>query len=74
MVEQAGREAALEAGDFTVVDWFRPARWATASERAVSLMFSRALLALPHEQVARAGTPASPAAVAPARSSPRSWP
>jgi AraC-like DNA-binding protein len=55
VVEQAGREAALEAGDFTVVDWSRPARWATASERAVSLMFPRALLALPHEQVARLG-------------------
>src|SRR5215218_9624049 len=55
VVEQAGREAALEAGDFTPVDWSRPARWATASERAVSLMFPRALLALPHEQVARLG-------------------
>jgi hypothetical protein len=55
VVEQAGREAALEAGDFTVVDWSRPARWATASERAVSLMFPRALLALPHDQVARLG-------------------
>ena len=55
VVEQAGREAALEAGDFTVVDWSRPARWATASERAVSLMFPRALLALPHDAVARLG-------------------
>jgi AraC-like DNA-binding protein len=55
VVEQAGREAALEPGDFTVVDWSRPARWATASERAVSLMFSRALLALPHDEVARLG-------------------
>jgi hypothetical protein len=55
VVEQADREAALEAGDFTVVDWSRPGRWATASERAVSLMFPRALLALPHEQVARLG-------------------
>jgi hypothetical protein len=27
VVEQAGREAALEPGDFTVVDWSRPARW-----------------------------------------------
>jgi AraC-like DNA-binding protein len=52
-VEQAGREAALEPGDFTVVDWSRPARWATASERAVSLMFPQALLALPHDEVAR---------------------
>jgi AraC-like DNA-binding protein len=55
VVEQAGREAALEAGDFTVVDWSRPARWATASERSLSLMFPRALLALPHDQVARLG-------------------
>jgi AraC-like DNA-binding protein len=55
VVEQAGREAALEPGDFTVVDWSRPARWATASERAISLMFPRALLALPHDEVARLG-------------------
>jgi hypothetical protein len=55
VVEQAGREAALEPGDFTVVDWSRPAHWATASERAVSLMFPRALLALPHHEVARLG-------------------
>ena len=39
---------ALESGDFALVDWSRPARWATASERSVSLMFPRALLALPH--------------------------
>jgi AraC-like DNA-binding protein len=55
VVEQAGREATLEPGDFTVVDWSRPARWATASERALSLMFPRALLALPHDEVARLG-------------------
>ena len=55
VVEQAGREAALEPGDFTVVDWSRPARWATASERAVSLMFPRALLTLPHHEVAQLG-------------------
>src|SRR5215218_7795572 len=86
-VEQAGREAALEPGDFTVVDWSRPARWATASERAVSLMFPRALLALPHREVARlggvrisgrhgAGARCSP--LSPARSSPTwtttAWP
>jgi AraC-like DNA-binding protein len=55
VVEQAGREAALEPGDFALVDWSRPARWATASERSVSLMFPRALLALPHDEVARLG-------------------
>src|SRR5918993_1047007 len=55
VVEQAGREAALEPGDFALVDWSRPARWATASERSVSLMFPRALLALPYDEVARLG-------------------
>jgi AraC-like DNA-binding protein len=55
VVEQAGREAALEPGDFTLVDWSRPARWATASERSVAQMFPRALLALPHDEVARLG-------------------
>ncbi|HVD14272.1 MAG TPA: helix-turn-helix domain-containing protein [Actinomycetota bacterium] len=55
VVEQAGQEAALEPGDFALVDWSRPARWATASERSVSLMFPRALLALPHDEVARLG-------------------
>jgi AraC-like DNA-binding protein len=53
VVEQAGREAALGPGDFAVVDWSRPARWATASERAVSVMFPRALLPLREEAVAR---------------------
>ena len=55
VVEQAGREAALDPGDFTVVDWSRPARWATATQRAISLMFPRALLPLPHDEVAQLG-------------------
>jgi hypothetical protein len=55
VVEQAGQEAALHPGDFTVVDWSRPARWATATQRAISLMFPRALPALPHHEVARLG-------------------
>jgi AraC-like DNA-binding protein len=53
VVEQAGREADLGPGDFAVVDWSRPARWATASEQAVSVMFPRALLPLPGDEVAR---------------------
>jgi AraC-like DNA-binding protein len=53
VVEQAGREAALGPGDFTVVDWSRPARWATATERAVSLLFPQALLPLPQDEVGR---------------------
>ena len=55
VVEQAGQEAALGPGDFAITDWSRPARWATATQRAVSLMFPRALLPLPHDEVARLG-------------------
>ncbi|HEV2920972.1 MAG TPA: hypothetical protein VG673_17280, partial [Actinomycetota bacterium] len=51
VVEQAGQEAALGPGDFAITDWSRPARWATATQRAVSLMFPRALLPLPHDEV-----------------------
>jgi AraC-binding-like domain len=55
VVEQAGQEAALGPGDFAITDWSRPARWATATQRAVALMFPRALLPLPHDEVARLG-------------------
>jgi AraC-like DNA-binding protein len=55
VVEQAGQQAALGPGDFTVVDWSRPARWATASEQAVALTSPQALLPLAHDEVARLG-------------------
>jgi AraC-like DNA-binding protein len=59
-VEQAGRQATLNPGDFTLVDWSRPARWAAAIQQAVALTFPRALLPLPHTEVARlAGVPIS---------------
>jgi hypothetical protein len=52
VVEQAGREAVLEAGDFTVVDWSRPARWVThALHISTPAGFA--------ELVTRAGTPAT---------------
>ena len=53
VVEQAGRQATLRPGDFTIVDLSRPVRWATAAERVVSLTFPHALLPLSRDQVAQ---------------------
>jgi AraC-like DNA-binding protein len=45
-VEQDGRQARLEPGDFTFVDLARPARWTNESARIVAVTFPRALLPL----------------------------
>jgi AraC-like DNA-binding protein len=52
-VEQAGQKSVLGPGDLTFVDLSRPARWATAAGQSVFLTFPRALLPLPHDEVAR---------------------
>jgi AraC-like DNA-binding protein len=53
VIEQDGRQAALEAGDLTFVDLARPARWAMASSvTCVGIVFPPAMLPLRREQVA----------------------
>jgi AraC-like DNA-binding protein len=46
VIQQNGREAALEAGDFTLIDLSRPARWSLSGSRVVAVMFPRAMLPL----------------------------
>jgi AraC-like DNA-binding protein len=45
-VEQDGRQARLQPGDFTFVDLARPARWTNESARIVAITFPRELLPL----------------------------
>jgi AraC-like DNA-binding protein len=53
VIEQGGREVALEPGDFALVDLSRPARWAMESARIVALIFPPALLPLRRDEVVR---------------------
>jgi hypothetical protein len=53
VVEQAGQESVLGPGDLSFVDMSRPARWASAAGQAVFLTIPRALLPLPHDELAR---------------------
>ena len=52
VIEQDGRQAVLEPGDFAFVDLGRPARWANSSARLVAVTFPRALLPLPADRTA----------------------
>ena len=51
-IEQAGRRATLDPGDFILLDRSRPACRAT-TQHALALSFPRRLLPLPEDQVAR---------------------
>jgi AraC-like DNA-binding protein len=53
VVEQDGRQAALGPGDLAFVDLSRPAHWTMSAMRMVMVAFPRALLPLPHGEVAR---------------------
>jgi AraC-like DNA-binding protein len=54
VIEQDGRQAALEQGDLTFVDLSRPARWAMApSVRCLAFVFPPAMLPLPRDELAR---------------------
>ena len=53
VVQQDGREAELGPGDLTLVDLSRPVRWAMSPARVVAVVFPRALLPLPSDEVAR---------------------
>jgi AraC-like DNA-binding protein len=53
VVAQDGREAALGPGDFTLVDLSRPAHWSMSAMRLVAVVFPRALLPLPPDEVAK---------------------
>jgi AraC-like DNA-binding protein len=53
VVQQDGREAELGPGDLTLVDLSRPVRWAMSPARVVAVVFPRALLPLPADEVAR---------------------
>ena len=53
IVEQNGRAARLERGDFTLVDLSRPARWSMAPVRVVGVLFPRAMLPLRGNEPAR---------------------
>ena len=46
VIEQDGRQAVLEPGDFAFVDLGRPARWTSASAKIVAISFPRELLPL----------------------------
>lgn len=52
-IEQGSRQAALEPGDFALVDLSRPARWHMDSARIVAVLFPPALLPLSRDEVAR---------------------
>jgi AraC-binding-like domain len=54
VIEQAGRQAHLHAGDYALVDFSRPARWTnTWSTRVVSIAFVPKLLPLPADDVSK---------------------
>jgi AraC-like DNA-binding protein len=53
VIEQGGREAALEPGDFTLVDLSRPARWAMDSASIVAVIFPATLLPVRRDEAAR---------------------
>jgi AraC-like DNA-binding protein len=53
VVEQDGREASLSRGDFTFIDLSRPARWGNRFVRMIAVVFPRALLPLPPNEVSR---------------------
>jgi AraC-like DNA-binding protein len=53
VVEQDGRQARLEPGDFALVDLSRPARWVLSPMRLVVVAFPRALLPLRQDEIAR---------------------
>jgi AraC-like DNA-binding protein len=53
VIEQGGRHAALEPGDFTLVDLSRPAFWTMGPARVIALTFPVALLPLRRDDVAR---------------------
>jgi AraC-like DNA-binding protein len=46
VIEQNGRQAALVAGDFSLVDMSRPASWAMDGVRVVGVLFPRSMLPL----------------------------
>lgn len=52
-VEQDGRQARLGPGEFALLDYARPARWAAAAHRFVTLAFPHRLLPLHPDDVAR---------------------
>ncbi len=53
VIEQGGREARLGPGDFTLIDFSRPATWSVFSSRLVALSFPRSLLPLRPADVAK---------------------
>jgi AraC-like DNA-binding protein len=53
VIEQGGREAALEPGDFTLVDLSCPARWSMGPVRIVTLTFPPAMLPLRRDDLGR---------------------
>ena len=53
VIEQGDREAALEPGDFTLVDLSRPARWSMGPVRIVTLTFPPAMLPLRRDDLGR---------------------
>lgn len=52
VVEQDGRRATMEPGDFTFVDLSRPCRWVTSSAEVVAVMFPRAMLPIQRKELA----------------------
>jgi AraC-like DNA-binding protein len=53
VIEQDGAQACLGPGDFAFVDLSRPVRWINAPARIVAVMFPRALLPLPSNDLKR---------------------
>lgn len=53
VIEQHGREAALEPGDFTLVDLSCPARWSMGPVGIISVMFPPAMLPLRRDDLGR---------------------
>jgi AraC-like DNA-binding protein len=53
LIVQDGRQARLRAGDLTLVDLARPARWRMSPSAMVAVVFPRALLPLRQDELAR---------------------
>ena len=53
LIEQGGRIARLEPGDFTFVDLSRPCHWVNSASRLVAVVFPKALLPLGPDDAGR---------------------
>jgi AraC-like DNA-binding protein len=53
VIEQAGRQATLRAGDLALMDLTRPGRWSMSPSRLIAIVFPRSLVPLRRDEVDR---------------------